>query len=64
MYTDHLLDAEEFLTCCCCFYRIIGFVGARVEGKTGEVSLSDSESFKHTEASDFICILFVYIAGV
>ncbi|XP_016111305.1 lisH domain-containing protein ARMC9-like isoform X2 [Sinocyclocheilus grahami] len=31
-----------------------GFLDTRVEGKVGEVSLSDSESFKHTEASDFI----------
>ncbi|KAI2650144.1 LisH domain-containing protein ARMC9 [Labeo rohita] len=37
------------------------FLDARVEGKAGEVSVSDSESFKHTKASDFICILFVHI---
>ncbi len=43
------------------FYWVEGFLDARVERKAGEVSLSDSESFKHTEASDFICILFVYI---
>jgi len=66
-YTEHLPDGDgrssfDVFSFFFFFYLIIGFLDTRVERKAGEVSFSDSESVKQTEAFDFICILlYIYL---
>lgn len=55
---EEILHVNVLSFFCLFVYLIIGFLDARVERKAGEVPFSDSESFKHTEAFNFICILF------